>query len=154
MSCRLIPGNDRWGKDRRKRRLYDKVPDGDGNGRYRASRASRRESGLEQRSDRSLDQRSERYLWSGRGGRTLSGNAALPRESEVRSGAPPTCSRKPRAVSSQIAWPDCAGDQADERTMAAQGNVKVDGLESPVMVRQTDDRQVEVFLDYSLSITM
>ncbi len=38
--------------------------------------------------------------------------------------------------------------------MAAQGNVKVDGLESPVMVRQTDDRQVEVFLDYSLSITM
>src|SRR6266567_3530024 len=38
--------------------------------------------------------------------------------------------------------------------MAAQGSVKVEGLESPVLVRQADDRQVEVFLNYSLSITM
>ena len=38
--------------------------------------------------------------------------------------------------------------------MAAQGAVKVKGLESPVLVRQTDDRHVEVFLRYSLSITM
>jgi hypothetical protein len=41
-----------------------------------------------------------------------------------------------------------------EEAMAAQGNVKVEGLESPVMVRQVDDRQVELFVYYSLSITM
>ena len=37
--------------------------------------------------------------------------------------------------------------------MAAQGSVRVDGLESSVLVRQADDRQVELFLNYSLSIT-
>jgi hypothetical protein len=38
--------------------------------------------------------------------------------------------------------------------LGAQGTVKVEGLESPVLVRQTDDRHVEVFLRYSLSVTM
>ena len=33
-----------------------------------------------------------------------------------------------------------------------QFNVRVDGLEKPVMVRQTDDRNVELYLDYSLSV--
>jgi hypothetical protein len=39
-------------------------------------------------------------------------------------------------------------------TLAAQGRVNVEGIESPVMVRQADDRQVELFLNYPLSITM
>ena len=39
------------------------------------------------------------------------------------------------------------------QVMASEGTVKVDGLESSVMVRQADDRQVELFLNYSLSIT-
>jgi len=33
------------------------------------------------------------------------------------------------------------------------GNIKLDGLASPVMVRQTDDRQVELYLNYALAIT-
>jgi len=37
--------------------------------------------------------------------------------------------------------------------IAPSGSVKVDGLEGPVMVRQADDRNVELFLNYSLSIT-
>jgi hypothetical protein len=39
-------------------------------------------------------------------------------------------------------------------TMAVQGSVKVDGLASSLMVRQADDRHVELFLGYSLSITI
>ena len=38
--------------------------------------------------------------------------------------------------------------------MATQGSVKVEGLESSVLVRQADDRQVELFLNYSLSIAV
>jgi hypothetical protein len=34
-----------------------------------------------------------------------------------------------------------------------QGSVKVDGLESPVMVRQVNDRNVALFLNYSLSVS-
>ena len=37
--------------------------------------------------------------------------------------------------------------------MAFQGTVNVQGLESSVMVRQADDRQVELYLNYSLSLT-
>ena len=37
--------------------------------------------------------------------------------------------------------------------LGTQGSVKIEGLESPVLVRQADDRQVELFLNYSLSIT-
>jgi len=37
--------------------------------------------------------------------------------------------------------------------MAIQGAVHVQGLESSVMVRQADDRQVELYLNYSLSLT-
>ena len=37
--------------------------------------------------------------------------------------------------------------------ISSSGSVKVEGLESPVMVRQADDRNVELFLNYSLSIT-
>lgn len=36
--------------------------------------------------------------------------------------------------------------------MAFQGAVNVQGLESSVMVRQADDRQVELYLNYSLSL--
>ena len=36
---------------------------------------------------------------------------------------------------------------------SANGSVKVEGLESSVMVRQADDRNVELYLNYSLSIT-
>jgi len=36
---------------------------------------------------------------------------------------------------------------------AGRGSVKLEGLESPVMVRQADDRNVEQFLNYSFSIT-
>jgi hypothetical protein len=38
--------------------------------------------------------------------------------------------------------------------ISANGRVAVEGLESSVMVRQADDRNVELFLNYSLSITM
>ena len=37
-------------------------------------------------------------------------------------------------------------------TVAPQGGFKVDGLESPVMVRQLDDRNVALFLNYSFSL--
>jgi hypothetical protein len=37
--------------------------------------------------------------------------------------------------------------------VAAHGSIKVEGLEGPVMVRQSDDRNVELFLHYSLTIT-
>ncbi|HTI70923.1 MAG TPA: hypothetical protein VMF06_13220, partial [Candidatus Limnocylindria bacterium] len=36
---------------------------------------------------------------------------------------------------------------------ASDGGVKLEGLESPVMVRQVDDRNVELYLNYSLAIT-
>ncbi len=36
--------------------------------------------------------------------------------------------------------------------ISGSGSVKVEGLESSVMVRQADDRNVELFLNYSLSI--
>ena len=38
-------------------------------------------------------------------------------------------------------------------TLSGRGSVKLEGLESPVMVRQADDRNVELFLNYSFSIT-
>jgi hypothetical protein len=38
--------------------------------------------------------------------------------------------------------------------LASQAIVKVEGLESSVMVRQADDRNVELFLNYSLTITV
>lgn len=34
------------------------------------------------------------------------------------------------------------------------GDVKVDGLASPVMARQADDRNVELYINYTLAITM
>ena len=37
--------------------------------------------------------------------------------------------------------------------LSAEGSVKVEGLESSVMVRQADDRNVELFLNYSFSLT-
>jgi len=37
--------------------------------------------------------------------------------------------------------------------ISANRSVKVEGLESSVMVRQADDRNVELFLNYSLPIT-
>jgi hypothetical protein len=37
--------------------------------------------------------------------------------------------------------------------ISTKGSVRVEGLESSVMVRQADDKQVELFLFYSLSIT-
>jgi hypothetical protein len=37
--------------------------------------------------------------------------------------------------------------------LSADGSVKVEGLESSVMVRQADDRNVELFLNYSLSVS-
>lgn len=43
--------------------------------------------------------------------------------------------------------------QKTREAISANGSVKVEGLESSVMVRQTDDRNVELFLNYSLSIT-
>jgi hypothetical protein len=43
--------------------------------------------------------------------------------------------------------------QKTREAIAAGGRVTVEGLESSVMVRQADDRNVELFLDYSLSIT-
>lgn len=47
-----------------------------------------------------------------------------------------------------------ARDIAKNReALATQGSVKVEGLESSVMVRQADDRQVELYLNYTLSIT-
>jgi len=54
--------------------------------------------------------------------------------------------------------PKLLGLIADEITktrnaLAMQGNVRVEGLEKPVMVRQVDDRNVELYLGYSLSIT-
>lgn len=38
--------------------------------------------------------------------------------------------------------------------LGTSGSVKVEGLEGSVMVRQADDRNVELFLNYSLAITM
>jgi hypothetical protein len=38
--------------------------------------------------------------------------------------------------------------------LASQGNVKVDGLEGSVLVRQADERNVELFLSYKLSVSM
>ena len=38
-------------------------------------------------------------------------------------------------------------------TLSGRWSVKLEGLESPVMVRQADDRNVELFLNYSFSIT-
>lgn len=43
--------------------------------------------------------------------------------------------------------------QKTREAISAKGSVKVEGLESSVMVRQADDRNVELFLNYSLSIT-
>ncbi len=43
--------------------------------------------------------------------------------------------------------------QKTREAISANGSVKVEGLESSVMVRQADDRNVELFLNYSLSIT-
>jgi len=37
--------------------------------------------------------------------------------------------------------------------LGTQGGVKVEGLESSVLVRQADDRNVELFINYSLSVT-
>jgi len=37
--------------------------------------------------------------------------------------------------------------------ISASGSIKVEGLESSEMVRQADNRYVELFLNYSLSIT-
>ena len=39
-------------------------------------------------------------------------------------------------------------------TLAAEGGIRAAGLESPVLVRQVDDRQVELFLNYSLAMEM
>lgn len=38
--------------------------------------------------------------------------------------------------------------------MTAEGSVRVDGLEGSVLVRQADNRQVELFLNYTLSVTL
>jgi hypothetical protein len=38
--------------------------------------------------------------------------------------------------------------------LAPHGSVKVEGLEGSVLVRQADERNVELFLRYTLSITM
>jgi hypothetical protein len=38
-------------------------------------------------------------------------------------------------------------------SLSANGSVKLEGLESSVMVRQADERNVELFLNYSLSLT-
>jgi hypothetical protein len=47
-----------------------------------------------------------------------------------------------------------AGDIAKTRgSLATNGGMKVEGLEGPVMVRQADDRQIELYLNYALSIT-
>jgi hypothetical protein len=48
-----------------------------------------------------------------------------------------------------------AADVAKTRSgvAASDGGVKLEGLESPVMVRQVDDRNVELYLNYSLAIT-
>lgn len=43
--------------------------------------------------------------------------------------------------------------QKTREVIAASGSVKIEGLESVVLVRQADDRNVELFLGYSLSIT-
>jgi len=43
--------------------------------------------------------------------------------------------------------------QKTREAISANGRVKVEGLESSVMVRQADDRNVELYLNYSLSIT-
>ncbi|OAM87669.1 hypothetical protein OH491_21950 [Termitidicoccus mucosus] len=45
------------------------------------------------------------------------------------------------------------GDSADamKKTFAASA-VSIDGLEGPVLVRQVDDTQVELFIDYKLSV--
>ena len=43
--------------------------------------------------------------------------------------------------------------QKTREAISASGSIKVEGLESSVMVRQADDRNVELFLNYSLSIT-
>jgi hypothetical protein len=43
--------------------------------------------------------------------------------------------------------------QKTREAISANGSVKVEGLESSVMVRQADDRNVELFLNYSLSIS-
>jgi len=39
------------------------------------------------------------------------------------------------------------------QALSSVGKTQVAGLEGAVLVRQTDDRNVEVFLDYSLSVT-
>jgi len=43
--------------------------------------------------------------------------------------------------------------QKTRKAISANGSVRLEGLESSVMVRQADDRNVELFLNYSLSIT-
>jgi len=43
--------------------------------------------------------------------------------------------------------------QKTREALAPQGGVNAQGLEGPVMVGQLDDRNVELFLNYSLSIT-
>lgn len=47
-----------------------------------------------------------------------------------------------------------AGEIAETRgALATNGNVSVQGLESPVMVRQADDQHVELYLNYALAIS-
>jgi hypothetical protein len=38
--------------------------------------------------------------------------------------------------------------------LAAEGGIRAAGLESPVLVRQVDDRQVELFLNYTMSVDL
>ena len=39
------------------------------------------------------------------------------------------------------------------QALAPQGGVQVAGLESPVLVQQLDDRNVGLYLNYSLSVS-
>ncbi|MDY6952172.1 MAG: hypothetical protein SWE60_11715 [Thermodesulfobacteriota bacterium] len=41
-----------------------------------------------------------------------------------------------------------------EAALDVSGQVKSSGLESPVFVRQADDRHVDLFLNYSTSVTI
>ncbi len=43
--------------------------------------------------------------------------------------------------------------KSTREAIAPQGSVKIEGLESPVRVRPADERNVELFLNHSLSIT-
>jgi len=41
-----------------------------------------------------------------------------------------------------------------EAALDVSGQVKISGLESPVFVREADDRHVDLFLNYSTSVTI